>query len=180
MKRTSNLLRLLSGAVIASLAMAACAPVATPAPTEAPAPTSAPAPTEAPAPTAVPTQAPEPTSAPAYEGLSFEAPNCDYGGEFKKMEAVDQYTVKFTLCAPDVAFPAKVAFSAFAINDTAYLEQTGGGGELIEKPNGTGPYKLKEWKRGDQMIFERNEDYWGEKVAQWMALITSAPTILKW
>jgi ABC-type transport system substrate-binding protein len=160
MKRL-HVLRILSSVVSASLILAACAPQATPAPTQAP--TSAPAPTTAPEPTAAPTTAPEPTSAPAYEGLSFEAPDCDYGGQFKKMEAVDQYTVKFTLCAPDVAFPAKVAFSAFAINDTAYLEETGGGGKLIEQPNGTGPYKLKEWKRGDQMIFERNADYWGEK-----------------
>lgn len=159
MKRTHSLLKLLSGAVMTSLVLAACAPVATPAPTEAP--TQAPAPTSAPAPTAVPTQAPEPTAVPAYEGLSFEAPNCDYGGQFQKMEAVDQFTVKFTLCAPDVAFPAKVAFSAFAINDTAYLEETGGGGDLIENPNGTGPYKLQEWRRGDQMIFERNDEYWG-------------------
>jgi ABC-type transport system substrate-binding protein len=95
--------------------------------------------------------------------MKAEAPNCDYGGQFKSIEAVDEFTVKFTLCAPDVAFPAKVAFSAFAINDADYLESTGGGGDLIEKPNGTGPYILQEWKRGDQMIFERNDDYWGEK-----------------
>ncbi len=98
-----------------------------------------------------------------FEPMVYAAENCDYGGVFKSMEAVDEKTVKFSLCYPDVAFPAKVAFSAFAINDAGYLEATGGGGDLLEKPNGTGPYTLAEWRRGDQMIFQRFEDFWGEK-----------------
>ena len=97
-----------------------------------------------------------------FEPLVYAAENCDYGGLFKSMEAVDELTVKFTLCYPDVAFPAKAAFSAFAINDADYLEATGGGGDLIEQPNGTGPYTLAEWRRGDQMVFQRNENFWGE------------------
>jgi ABC-type transport system substrate-binding protein len=98
-----------------------------------------------------------------FEPLVMAAENCDYGGVFKSMEAVDELTVKFTLCYPDVAFPAKAAFSSFAINDADYLEATGGGGDLIENPNGTGPYTLAEWRRGDQMVFQRNEAYWGDK-----------------
>jgi len=94
--------------------------------------------------------------------LSYEAPNCDYGGEFLKMEAVDELTVRFTLCLPDVAFPSKIAFSAFAINSSDYLSKTGGTGEIVENPIGTGPYMLKEWRRGDQLIMTKNPDYWGE------------------
>ncbi len=97
-----------------------------------------------------------------FEPLSLAAPDCEYGGEFKSIEAVDEMTVKFTLCYPDPAFPSKAAFSSFAINDADYLEATGGGGDLIEQPIGTGPYKMVEWRRGDQIIFERFEDYWGE------------------
>lgn len=112
----------------------------------------------------VATEAAPAEAAPAgpFEPMSMAAENCDYGGLFKSIEALDQMTVKFTLCQPDPAFPAKVAFSSFAINDADYLQATGGGGELIEKPNGTGPYKLVDWLRGDQIIFERNEEYWGE------------------
>ncbi len=106
--------------------------------------------------------APEAAPAGPFEPMVYAAENCDYGGVFKSMEAVDEKTVKFTLCYPDVAFPAKVAFSAFAINDADYLEATGGGGDLIENPNGTGPYTLAEWRRGDQMVFQRNENYWGD------------------
>ncbi|GBL17660.1 hypothetical protein EMGBS1_04800, partial [Chloroflexota bacterium] len=31
------------------------------------------------------------------------APDCNYGGNMKSMEAVDDLTVKFTMCAPDPA-----------------------------------------------------------------------------
>ena len=32
---------------------------------------------------------------------------------------------------------------------------------LNERPVGTGPWKLVEWKRKNHMVFERNERYWG-------------------
>ena len=32
---------------------------------------------------------------------------------------------------------------------------------LNERPVGTGPWKLVEWKRKNHMLFERNERYWG-------------------
>ncbi|MCB9161123.1 MAG: peptide ABC transporter substrate-binding protein [Caldilineaceae bacterium] len=112
----------------------------------------------------------EATEAPAEEApaatpfspMAVSAENCDYGGEFLSIESIDEMTVKFTLCYPDPAFPSKVAFSSFAINDADYLEATGGGGDLVEQPNGTGPYEMVEWRRGDQIIYNRFDDYWGD------------------
>jgi peptide/nickel transport system substrate-binding protein len=125
---------------------------------------------EATAPSAEATE--EAAEAPSAEGTAeataeatVEAavdPDCEYGGEFKSMEAVDDLTVKFTLCRPDVAFPSKVAFSAFQIQPSEYLESTGGTGDLVEKPIGTGPYQLETWQKGDSITFKRFEDYWGE------------------
>jgi ABC-type transport system substrate-binding protein len=80
-----------------------------------------------------------------------------------KIQAVDNVTVKFTLCSPDVAFPSKVAFASFGIQSAAYLQKTGGGGDIITKPVGTGPYKLQTWDRGSQIVLARNDDYWGTK-----------------
>lgn len=106
-----------------------------------------------------------PTAVPkAFEPMSLAAPNCDYGGEIKSIEAVDEFTVKFTLCNPDPALPSKVAFSSMAIQDKDYLDANGGDSvKMSEKPNGTGPYIVKEWKRGDSITFEANPNYWGEK-----------------
>jgi len=101
------------------------------------------------------------TGAP-FEGLSYAAPDCTYGGEFSKIEAVDALTVSFELCYPDVAFRSKVAFSAFGIQSAEYLEATGGGGDaLVANPMGTGPYMLEQWDRGNQLVLTRNDAYWG-------------------
>jgi ABC-type transport system substrate-binding protein len=96
--------------------------------------------------------------------ISLSAPDCAYGGEFKSIAAVDANTVKFSLCYPDPAFTSKVAFSAFAIQDKAYLDANKGDSvKMSEAPNGTGPYKVKAWNRGDSVVFEANADYWGTK-----------------
>ena len=92
-----------------------------------------------------------------------EAPNCDYGGEIKSIEAVDELTVKVTLCVPDPAFPSKIAFTSFAVQPKEYLEFTGATGSILEKPIGTGPYYISQWERGNQLVFKRFDGYWGEK-----------------
>jgi ABC-type transport system substrate-binding protein len=100
----------------------------------------------------------------AFEPIKVEAPNCDYGGTIKSIEAVDELTFKITLCSPDPALPSKVAFTAFNIQDKGYLDaNTGDSVKMSEKPNGTGPYIVKEWIRGDHITLESNPNYWGEK-----------------
>ena len=161
MKR--NLFVLLSLLVIASVLTACGGAPATA--TEAPPVVTEP-PTEAPAteePTAEATEAPATEAPSTYDGLLVEAPDCEYGGEFKSIEAVDASTVKFTLCYPDPAFLSKVAFAAFAIEDSDYLnEMAGDSAAISEAPNGTGPYRVAEWVRGDHITLEANPDFWGE------------------
>ena len=101
-----KLLTLLSMLLLASLALTACGGAAA---TEAPAPEEPAAP--APAPTEEPAATEEPMA--AFEGMMAEAPNCDYGGEIKSIEAVDEFTVKISLCVPDPAFPSKIAFTKY-------------------------------------------------------------------
>jgi len=132
--------------ILASVVLAACQPAATPAPTEPPVqPTAVVAPTEIP-----------------FTPTKHEAASCDYGGIIKSIESVDRLTVKFTMCVPDPAMPVKAAFSAFQIQSSDYLEATGGGGDIIEAPLGTGPYVLEAWNRGDNVTLRRFDDYWGE------------------
>lgn len=108
-----------------------------------------------------------PAMAQDAELMSYVATSCDYGGAFKAIEAVDELTVKFTLCNPDPAFPSKVAFSALNIHSATHLEATGGGGaELFQNPVGTGPYMLENWDLGNELVLTRNENYWGEPAAE--------------
>lgn len=133
---------LMAAIMLLTLVLAACAPAATPEPV-APAPTQEP---EMP-----------------FEPMVVAAENCDYGGILKEIAAVDELTVRFTLCKPDPAFPSKAAFSSFAIQPKEWIEKTGGTGELLEKPIGTGAYMLDTWNRGDSIVFKRFDDYWGDK-----------------
>ena len=77
-----------------------------------------------------------------------------YTGQLKKITAVDRLTVEFQLCGPDAAFLPKIAFSAFGIQDSDYLDGARAGRSYLDKPNGTGPYKLKEWSKGNRMVFD--------------------------
>lgn len=171
--------------LLLSFILGACATPAAPttapepAATEEPAAPAEPVATEEPAAPEEPVATEEPAApeepAVTFEPLAFSAPDCEYGGLFKSMEAIDELTVKFTMCSPDPAFLAKVAFSAFAIHSSDYLEQTGGGGEgsaLLEAPVGTGPYMVAEWKRGDELVFTANPDYWNtEEAAKTQTLV---------
>ncbi|MCB9418432.1 MAG: peptide ABC transporter substrate-binding protein [Ardenticatenaceae bacterium] len=108
----------------------------------------------------------EPTAEPMaepmaeFEPMVMAAENCDYGGLLKEIAALDELTVQFTMCAPDPAFPSKAAFSAFAIQPSEHLEMAGG--SPLENPVGTGPYVLDSWSRGEEIVFKRNDSYWGD------------------
>jgi ABC-type transport system substrate-binding protein len=99
-----------------------------------------------------------------FEPLAYdESAQCGeepYAGNLATLEAVDELTVRFTMCDPDVALPAKVAFSSVGIHPAEHLEETGG--SPIDNPVGTGPYVLEEWDQGNQIVLTRNEEYWGE------------------
>ena len=80
----------------------------------------------------------------------------------KGIKALDDMTVEISLCKPDPVFLSKLAFTPFFIQPQEWIEQTGGAGELLEHPIGTGPYMLESWNRGDSIIFKRFDAYWGD------------------
>jgi peptide/nickel transport system substrate-binding protein len=170
-ERTVNkkLFALLSVLVLASMMLSACGAKATEAPAnEVPATevvaTEAPA-TEAP--TAEPTPIPDIPIA-SFDGKTLSVPECGngYGGLIKSVETTDQYTVTFNLCRPDPAFLQKMGFSVFSIYPSEWIDSTYADGtrtsDGLEKPIGTGPYMISEWKRGESITFVKNPNYWGE------------------
>jgi peptide/nickel transport system substrate-binding protein len=97
--------------------------------------------------------------------LKVNADDCEYGGKIKSIQAIDQYSVRFEFCSPEVAFLSKIAFPAFSIQSADWLEkvqQKGDYEELLEKPIGTGPYQLEEWQKGSYISLVAFEDYWSE------------------
>lgn len=93
---------------------------------------------------------------------SVVAKSCGYGGRFKSIEAVDRYTVRFTLCENDPAFLSKLAIPSFVIQDEGFLNANHGrSAAMSATPNGTGPYFVKKYVAGQQIQLEANPDYWG-------------------
>ncbi|MBA2372876.1 MAG: peptide ABC transporter substrate-binding protein [Chloroflexi bacterium] len=87
-----------------------------------------------------------------------------YRGQLKRIVARDPATVVFELCAGDAAFLGKVASPNLVIDDTAWLESriaTSGEEQPISRaPNGTGPFRLDAWNRGE-LILSRFDGYHG-------------------
>jgi peptide/nickel transport system substrate-binding protein len=125
-------------------------------------PTNTPAAAATAQPASTPTVMAEATTEPMadFEPMVLSDDTCS-SSTIKEVAAVDQYTVRFSMCNPDPAFLSKIAFTAFAVWPSEYLVATGGTAELLERPIGTGPYMLDRWSRGDSIIFRRNPDYWG-------------------
>ena len=80
------------------------------------------------------------------------------------IEKVDEYTVKFVLPTPSAAAISNIATETYIIPEHIFKDVSDFSvSELPEKPVGTGPYQLKEYKRGEYFTFEANENYYGGK-----------------
>ena len=103
--------------------------------------------------------------APCDQRQAPDADHAAYAGNLRRISATDAGTVIFELCAPDVAFPARLASAAFAINDSAWLGShldRAGQQAIVTEVNGTGPYRLDAWRHGSEIDLARNDAYWGE------------------
>jgi peptide/nickel transport system substrate-binding protein len=83
-----------------------------------------------------------------------------------KTEAVDDYTVRFSLKYPTLVFLTMISqteWSFAGIPDSESVKKYGKDyGVIPESVSGTGPYKLTRWVHGDRMEFARNPEYkWG-------------------
>lgn len=73
--------------------------------------------------------------------------------------AVDEETVDFKSEEPLATM--LVAVQGRMIQSKAYVESVGIP-EADETPNGSGPYKLIEWRPGERYVLELRDDYWGK------------------
>ncbi|TBL69927.1 ABC transporter substrate-binding protein [Paenibacillus thalictri] len=76
--------------------------------------------------------------------------------KMKNVDASDDYTVKFTLKEPQSTF-LSILTTLGIVPKHAY------GKDYSQKPIGSGPYKLVQWDKGQQVIVEANPEYYGAK-----------------
>ncbi|MBM3117978.1 MAG: peptide ABC transporter substrate-binding protein [Chloroflexi bacterium] len=75
------------------------------------------------------------------------------------IEVINDYTLKVTINAPKAYFLAKLTYPTAFVVDRANVET---GKKWWQKPNGTGPFRLREWKPGEILVLELNEYYYGQ------------------
>lgn len=91
-------------------------------------------------------------------GDGVTSPRQGLMGPVDKVEIVGDDTVRITLKEPWPILPAMLPNQQ--IVSQAHVEQVGNAG-LATQPLGTGPFRLAEWRKGDAIIMERFEDYYG-------------------
>jgi oligopeptide transport system substrate-binding protein len=98
-------------------------------------------------------------------------------GEISGVKVIDDYTLQVTIDAPKAYFLDKLAYPTAFVVDRANVES---GEDWWWEPNGTGPFKLKEWEPGQRLILERSQIYYGEpaKLEQVVFLLSGAPMAL--
>jgi ABC-type transport system substrate-binding protein len=82
----------------------------------------------------------------------------DYDAPVAGLVAVDRYTLRFRLAAPNPRFadelsdPARTGAVAREVVERY-------GDKIMEHPVGTGPYRLAQWRRSSLIAFEKNPNY---------------------
>lgn len=77
------------------------------------------------------------------------------------VRVVDDYTIEVTIDAPKAYFLDKMAYPTAFVVDKANVQS---GSSWWQHPNGTGPFKLKQWQKDQLLVMERNDNYYGDKV----------------
>ena len=82
-----------------------------------------------------------------------------YNDNIAKTEAVDDYTVRFTLKTAFSPFIAQLAHPSTVMISPAALKQYGNK-DIAFHPVGTGPFKFVEWKATDYLKVAKFDGYW--------------------
>jgi oligopeptide transport system substrate-binding protein len=78
--------------------------------------------------------------------------------EVAGIKVLDDHTLQLTIDAPKAYFLSKLSYTTAFVVDKENVER--GGRTWTEHPNGTGPFKLAEYRPGELIVLERNENYY--------------------
>jgi oligopeptide transport system substrate-binding protein len=73
------------------------------------------------------------------------------------IKVIDSKTVQITVDGPKPYFLAKLTYTAAFVVDKNQVESNPR--NWTRKPNGTGPYKLQEWRLNERIILQANDHY---------------------
>lgn len=89
-----------------------------------------------------------------------EAGRLDYDTSLDGLQAIDRYTIRLKLNFPDTELLASLTTTAFGAVAREVIEAYGDASTwAMANPVGTGPYRLKEWRRGQKIVLEANPGF---------------------
>jgi ABC-type transport system substrate-binding protein len=79
----------------------------------------------------------------------------------QNIKIIDDYTIQASSEKPFAPILRNLAHTSLTfVSPTAHRQY---GDNLNRNPVGTGPFRFVEWKAGDRLVLERNDDFWGPK-----------------
>jgi peptide/nickel transport system substrate-binding protein len=87
----------------------------------------------------------------------FNSEQMSFFNTIKDAQKVDDLTVKIVTDGPDPILLSRLYWMKMV--PPSHSKDA----KFAETPVGTGPYRFVRWNRGQNIILERNEDYWGGK-----------------
>ncbi|MGM0852832.1 MAG: glutathione ABC transporter substrate-binding protein [Bacillota bacterium] len=79
----------------------------------------------------------------------------------KEVKVVDDHTVQFLLSEPFSPLLSILASHEGGIISPKTIDKYGK--DIIQEPVGTGPFVFKSWETGKEIVFHRNDEYWGDQ-----------------
>jgi oligopeptide transport system substrate-binding protein len=73
------------------------------------------------------------------------------------LQALDEHRLQVRIDAPKPYFLLKLTYPTAFIVDQ---KNVASGADWMYRPNGTGPYKLIEWKRGQEIVYQAYKDFY--------------------
>jgi len=83
----------------------------------------------------------------------------DYERPVAGLRVLDRYRFEIRLAAPDPRFVHVLASNNYAAALAREVVEKANGGEVMAHPVGTGPFRLKSWRRGSQIVLEKNPGF---------------------
>jgi peptide/nickel transport system substrate-binding protein len=89
---------------------------------------------------------------------STKSPLAGFLDSVNRVEIVDAHTIDIVTKFPDGLLLRRLAGLVVLVPPKEY--ESRGSAAFSKKPIGTGPFKLKRWVEGKEIVMERNREYW--------------------
>jgi oligopeptide transport system substrate-binding protein len=89
-----------------------------------------------------------------------KADRFDYDAKIEGLQALDRYTLRIRFKTPYYSFQHWLSYDGLAAVAREVVEANkDASNRVMEHPIGTGPYRLKDWVRGQKIVLEANPGY---------------------